>query len=345
MAGRIRLCLNPGREQFPLGCPVHADDGSSNVKQNTFVITEAEQAEIFLTEAYGSIRIDGWADGDPLRLKRTDLGKVLIDEIDNAGTYRYSFEPLGAILITTLSEGRLDRHTAGAQGSLSVGQPSVMAEPDRPYHGRLFVSSMNVVTLTPEQLSRSAGIPQGSEPGALRFETFLPVSETAGQHWRLVVAHVMAVADTTPDAFAEPLVHDSLVQLLHTAALTTFANSYLPLPHGYDRRDATPKVLQRAIGYLEANAHLPITVGDVALHCRVSVRTLQYAFRSRLAMSPMEYLRRVRLDRVHRDLITADPSNATVTAIASRWGFYNHGKFAEYYRSAYGRIPSHTLRA
>ena len=324
---------------------MHADDGSIKVEQNTFVITEAEQAASFLTEAYGNVQIDGWSDGDPLRLKRTDLGKVLIDEAENAGTYRYSFDPLGAILITTLSEGRLDRHTAGAHGSLSIGQPSVMAEPDRPYNGRIFVSRMSVVTLMPEQLSRAAGIPQGSEPGALRFGTFSPVSETAGEHWRLAVAHVTAVADTTPDAFAEPLVRDSLVQLLHTAALTTFANSYLPLPHGYDRRDATPALVQRAIGYLEAHAHLQITVGDVALHCRVSVRTLQYAFRSRLAMSPMDYLRRVRLDGVHRDLITADPSNATVTAIASRWGFYNHGKFAEYYRSAYGRIPSHTLRA
>ena len=139
---------------------------------------------------------------------------------------------------------------------------------------------------------------------------------------------------------------DSLVQLLHAATLATFANSYLPTPNRYDRSDATPAVVQRAIGYLESNAQLLITVGDVAMHCRVSIRTLQYAFRTQLAMSPMAYLRRIRLDGVHRDLITADPSTgATVTAIASRWGFYNHGKFAEYYRSAYGRLPSQTLRA
>ena len=325
---------------------VDEKNGELSVKQNAVVITDAEQAASFLKEAYGNTRIDSWAGDDPFRFARMDLGDVLIDEVDNPVTYRCATDPLDAILIICLTEGRCERHTAGVHGSFSVGQPTVVADPDRPHEGRVFYSSMNLVTLSPEQLARAAGIPRHSEPGPLRFETFTPVSETASQHWRLVIAHVKAVAKTTPDVFTEALVHDSLVQLVHTATLTTFANSYLPTPHRFDRSDATPAVVQRAIGYLESNAQQPITVGDVALHCRVSVRTLQYAFRTQLAMSPMAYLRRIRLDGVHRNLITADPSTgATVTAIASRWGFYNHGKFAGYYRSAYGRLPSQTLRA
>ncbi len=321
-------------------------DGEGSVEQNALVITDAEQTADFLSQAYGNTRIEGWSGGNSLRFARVDLGDVFIDEIDNPVTFRYATDPLEAILIICLTEGRGERHTAGVHGFFSVGQPTVVADPDRPYEGRISDSSMNLITLAPEQLARAAGIPRGSEPGPLRFESFTPVSETASQHWRLVLAHVKAVAETTPDVFTEPLVRDSLVQLLHTATLTTFANSYLPIPNLYDRRDATAAVVQRAIGYLESNAQLPITVGDVAMHCRVSVRTLQYAFRTQLAMSPMAYLRRIRLDGVHRDLITADFSTgATVTAIASRWGFYNQGKFAEYYRSAYGRLPSQTLRA
>ena len=321
-------------------------DGELPVKQNAVVITDAEQTENFLNQAYGNTQIDSWVGDDPFRFARVDLGDVSIDEVDNPVTYRCATDPLDAILIICLTEGRCERHTAGVHASFSVGQPTVVADPDRPHEGRIFYASMNLVTLSPEQLARAAGIPRHSEPGPLRFESFTPVSETASQHWRLVIAHVKAVAETTPDVLKEPLVHDSLVQLVHTTTLTTFANSYLPTPHRFDRLDATPAVVQRAIGYLESNAQQPITVGDVALHCRVSVRTLQYAFRTQLAMSPMAYLRRIRLDGVHRDLITADPSTgATVTAIASRWGFYNQGKFAEYYRSAYGRLPNQTLRA
>lgn len=320
--------------------------GELSVKQNTLVITDEEQTANFLNDVYGNTRIEGWAGGDPLRFARVDIGEVFIDEVDNPVLYRYMTDPLDAILIVCLTEGRLDRRTAGVHGSFSVGQPTVVADPDRPYEGRIFGSSLIAVTLAPEQLARAAGIPRHSEPDPLRFKSFTPVSEAAGVHWRLVVAHVKAVAHTTPDIFTEPLVRDSLIQLLHTATLTTFANSYLPIPNRYDRLDATPAVVQRAIGFLESNAQLPITVGDVAMHCRVSIRTLQYAFRLQLAMSPMAYLRRIRLDGVHRDLISADPSTgATVTGIASPWGFYNQGKFAKYYRSAYGRLPSQTLRA
>ena len=318
----------------------------SSVQKSAVVIADPEETAQFLKEAYGNVRIDGWTHGDPLRWARVDLGDVFIDEVDNPATYRFTVEPLDAIVIICLTQGRLDRHTAGTDGSFSVGQPTVAADADRPYRGRIFDSSMSAVTLSSEQLARAAGMPRHSDTGPIRFETFTPVSDAAGQHWRLVLRHLKAVADLTPDVFAEPLMRDSLVQLLHTATLTTFANSYLPIPHRYDRGDATRGVVQRAIAYLESNAQLPITVGDVATHCRVSVRTLQYAFGTRLAMSPMAYLRRVRLDAVHRDLIVGDPSTgATVTAIASRWGFYNHGKFAEYYRSAYGRLPGQTLRA
>jgi transcriptional regulator GlxA family with amidase domain len=58
----------------------------------------------------------------------------------------------------------------------------------------------------------------------------------------------------------------------------------------------------------------------------------------------LEYLRRVRLDRAHRDLEAADPSVDTVTAIAGRWGFTHPGRFSSIYKQAFGRSPSVTLR-
>jgi AraC-like DNA-binding protein len=45
------------------------------------------------------------------------------------------------------------------------------------------------------------------------------------------------------------------------------------------------------------------------------------------------------------DSAAADPSQgATVVAIALRWGFAKPGRFADYYRQQYGRLPSETLR-
>ena len=59
----------------------------------------------------------------------------------------------------------------------------------------------------------------------------------------------------------------------------------------------------------------------------------------------MGYLRQVRLDRAHQDLLAADPTaGITVAAIARRWGFSRPDRFAAAYRTAYGRPPRHTLR-
>ena len=78
----------------------------------------------------------------------------------------------------------------------------------------------------------------------------------------------------------------------------------------------------------------------------MSVRALQYAFRSHCGITPTGYLRRVRLERAHRQLQTADPAvGMTVAEAARRWGWANQAKFAAAYRAHYGVPPSHTLRS
>jgi transcriptional regulator GlxA family with amidase domain len=58
----------------------------------------------------------------------------------------------------------------------------------------------------------------------------------------------------------------------------------------------------------------------------------------------MRYLRDVRLNRVHAELRSADPRSASVSQIATRWGFLYLGRFAAAYRDKFGRRPSETLR-
>ncbi|MFE2728281.1 helix-turn-helix domain-containing protein [Kitasatospora sp. NPDC059327] len=60
-------------------------------------------------------------------------------------------------------------------------------------------------------------------------------------------------------------------------------------------------------------------------------------------VTPMAYLRRVRLDAAHRDLLAADPGSTTVTRVAMQWGFAHPGHFAARYRDAYRIPPSATL--
>jgi transcriptional regulator GlxA family with amidase domain len=90
---------------------------------------------------------------------------------------------------------------------------------------------------------------------------------------------------------------------------------------------------------------VPVTLTQMAEAAGITGRALQMAFMRHYDTTPTGYLRRVRLERAHRELRDADPSDGTtVAAIARRWGWANSSHFAVAYREAYGRYPRHTLR-
>jgi transcriptional regulator GlxA family with amidase domain len=107
---------------------------------------------------------------------------------------------------------------------------------------------------------------------------------------------------------------------------------------------AQPQTLRRAIEFIHENAHRDIGLSDIAAALNVTPRSVQYTFRRHLGTTPLEYLRRVRLDRAHRDLQAADPAVDTVMEIAGRWRFGHPGRFSMAYKEAFGRPPSRTLR-
>jgi anti-anti-sigma factor len=100
----------------------------------------------------------------------------------------------------------------------------------------------------------------------------------------------------------------------------------------------------RAIAFIEERARDDISVADIAAAAFVTVRAVQLAFRQHLDTTPLTYLRQVRLERAHDELLSADPDRTTVTAVAAGWHFTNASRFAAYYRAAYGVPPALTLR-
>ncbi|MFI2612983.1 AraC family transcriptional regulator [Kitasatospora sp. NPDC018619] len=123
-------------------------------------------------------------------------------------------------------------------------------------------------------------------------------------------------------------------------------------PHSLGRRAAAdhggtllPSALRRAADYCAEHADEALSVADIAQAARVSLRTLREGFRRHLGTTPLAYLRRVRLDHAHHDLLAIADGRArgTVTEVACRWGFTHLGRFSAEYRRAYGRSPSQTL--
>lgn len=85
------------------------------------------------------------------------------------------------------------------------------------------------------------------------------------------------------------------------------------------------------------------TIADICQAVDVSERTLQYAFRRYVNVTPMTYLRLCRLNRVQAALRQLDPDSTTVTTVALRYGFLHLGRFSADYKNTFGELPSETL--
>jgi transcriptional regulator GlxA family with amidase domain len=112
-----------------------------------------------------------------------------------------------------------------------------------------------------------------------------------------------------------------------------------------ERWHSAPRTVRRAVAFIEEHAGDDIGLSQIVAASGIGPRGLQLAFRRHADVTPLEYLRRVRLDRAHQDLETATPAEATVGAVADRWGFFHHGNFSALYLRTYGRSPSVTLRS
>lgn len=84
-------------------------------------------------------------------------------------------------------------------------------------------------------------------------------------------------------------------------------------------------------------------VGDLCQVAKVSERTLEYAFKEVLGLTPVAFLTSLRLHRVRKELLSATPGSTTVAHEALHWGFWHFGEFSRAYNECFGELPSDTL--
>src|SRR5579871_1801304 len=124
---------------------------------------------------------------------------------------------------------------------------------------------------------------------------------------------------------------------------------FLNFPHGLSDRlrghqmNATSRQIRKAIDFMRDNMHQPLTLSEVAEATGISVRSLQYGFRRFRNLTPLAYLREIRLEAAQAEL--SSPLNIlSIKDVALKWGFTHMGHFAARYRAAYGETPSETVR-
>ena len=179
------------------------------------------------------------------------------------------------------------------------------------------------------------------------FRIEMPLHTAAGQRWMRTVKWLIDEADAADAAgqtssATSALVDAQLEQMLIAMLLTCQPHSYTEALRT-DTPAIAPSFVKRIERFIEEHADEPITIVDLAEQAGVSARSLFSGFRKFREISPMQYLKDVRLQRVHDALLAADPFSERVTNIALNWGFSHLGHFSTDYKRRFGESPSETL--
>lgn len=119
-------------------------------------------------------------------------------------------------------------------------------------------------------------------------------------------------------------------------------------PHNYSEQlknslgQNLPRELQCALQFIQQNSKLPIGLQDICDFSHSSATKLNLLFNKHFHVSPIQYLKQIRLKNVFHDL-TQNPQN-NITEIAMEHGFNHLGHFSRDYQLLFNEKPSQTIK-
>ena len=104
------------------------------------------------------------------------------------------------------------------------------------------------------------------------------------------------------------------------------------------------KLLSRALEYIHAQDICKLTVSDLVNGIHASSRSLQYCFSDLLGLSPKNYIIKLRMNAIRKELLEAEPGSTTLTELANKYGILNVGRFKQEYEAHFNETPRATLQ-
>lgn len=135
------------------------------------------------------------------------------------------------------------------------------------------------------------------------------------------------------------MINDTILRLVFNALKITTPSS--------DKRINQSKRcegVRQVIDYLHSYGETIPTIPELCKIAKLSERNLQYGFKEYLGITPIRYLRLIRLNGVRRDLLISNNKKDRVIDVALNWGFIELGRFAREYRQLFQELPSATLK-
>ena len=208
------------------------------------------------------------------------------------------------------------------------------------HHVTQGASGFATMSLTPDDLA-AAGEEITGRPLTMPAETRF-IRPPAVLMARLMALHEKAskLAREAPATLAHPatamVLEEELVHAM-VACLTEDPAS------GRKTGGNHSKVVARFEEFLETRRYEPVYLAEICAAIGASERTLRTCCHEYLGMGPIHYLWLRRMHLAHQALLCADPVSATVTGIATEFGFWELGRFSVEYRTLFGETPSASL--
>jgi AraC family transcriptional regulator, ethanolamine operon transcriptional activator len=169
---------------------------------------------------------------------------------------------------------------------------------------------------------------------------------TPGPLWinriRRSVRWLFAALQQYPQAMSRPEVRTSLADQVVMALADVGSEQADAERPTRDARIRQRTAVERAREYIRGQLAEPLPLSELCRHANVQARALEYGFREITGLSPISYVKSLRLNAVRRRLSRTDTAEQSISEIALDHGFWHLGQFAADYRKFFGETPTST---
>ncbi|MDR2688602.1 MAG: helix-turn-helix domain-containing protein, partial [Azoarcus sp.] len=136
------------------------------------------------------------------------------------------------------------------------------------------------------------------------------VSSARADAYRAFLDTLFAALRATPRMLDSAPMRRAMEQALAGAMLEALGQT--GIRHAHPSARVRQHIVEEARDLIQANIDAPVSVADLCIHLGISRRTLQYSFQEVLDLTPVKFLRAMRLNSVRRALRQARASQETV---------------------------------
>ena len=275
---------------------------------------------------------------------RITLGDVTLNYLDYGAEVRITPGELNSFYLVQIPLNGSAEISCGKEMILSdvnmASIPNPLEKLDMVWHSgnpqlMVYINRATLEKRLEDLIGREIHVP-------VRFELGMDLTTQNAKSWRNLIDTLVSDVDNG-GLTMHAGIRDQFQDLIITGLLLSQKHNYSE-SIGTSIEPITSRSVRLAMAACEANPQDPLTVTDMAHFAGVSIRALQDGFKKYVGMSPTDYLRNVRLNRVREELLAERGFDSSIADIAFTWGFTHLGRFAKLYHERFGELPSETIR-